>query len=87
MQTDEYIAGWRGVCVAMGLGKPSQRAMCAAVLAGVGTYALKYPGRAFREDGSMRPLQSLSMAPDAANLTNHYLLTPLAVGATVYLFS
>ena len=87
MQTDEYIAGWRGVCVAMGIGRPSQRALLAAVVTGVGTYALKYPRRAFREDGSMRPLQSLSMAPDAASLSSHYLLTPLAVGTAVYLFT
>ena len=87
MQTDEYITGWRGVCVAMGLGKPYQRALCATVLAGVVCFSLKYPQRAFREDGSMRPMKSLSMAPDAADLTNHYLLTPLAVGSAVYLFS
>lgn len=87
MQTDEYISGWRGVCVAMGLGKPSQRGLCAAVLAGVVCFSMKYPKRAFREDGSMRPIKSLSMAPDAADLTSHYLLTPLVVGSAVCLFS
>jgi len=85
MNSSEYIDGWRGVCVAMGLAKPSQRAVCAALTAGAISYMLKFPGRAFREDGSMRPLDSLSMAPDAATFTNHYLLTPALVGGLVFL--
>jgi hypothetical protein len=87
MQTDEFIEGWRGVMVAMGLGRPGQRAMTAAALAAAATYTMKFPRKAFRQDGSMRPLDSLSMAPDAASVSNHFLLTPLAVGAAVYLFT
>lgn len=73
-QTQEVIEGWRGVCVAVGLGKPSSRAMCAALLTGVACYALKVPRSAFREDG--RPSRG-----------GGFLLTPLAVGATIYLLT
>ena len=49
MLTDDYITGWRGACVTMGLGHPYQRAVCgASLLTGTGMYALKYPQRAFR---------------------------------------
>ena len=85
METQPVIEGWRGVAVSVGLGTPFARATCAAVCAGVGCYACKFPRAAFRQDGSMRPHKSLSVAPDATS--NHFLLMPLALATTVYLFT
>ena len=87
MRQDEYIEGWRGLCVAMGLGKPNQRGACAAVATGTVAYVAKFPSHAFREDGSIRPLNTLSAAPDAVPITHHFLLTPLVVGAAAFLFT
>ena len=86
VQTQEVIEGWRGVCVALGLGNPGSRALCAALLTGVVSYALKMPSDAFRPDGSLRPAkQAGSRAADATG--KHFLLTPVAVGTAVYLFT
>lgn len=85
MDKQEVIEGWRGMCVQLGLGSPLARAFTAATLAGACAYALKYPKAAFREDGSMRPHPALSLDADAT--TNHFLLTPLAVGGFVFLFT
>tara|TARA_B100000965_G_scaffold393350_1_gene404061 strand:+ start:637 stop:864 length:228 start_codon:yes stop_codon:yes gene_type:complete len=68
MGEQEVIEGWRGVCVAVGLGQPYQRGFCAALLTGMGMFALK-PRSAFKRDGS----------PDG----RAFILTPLAVGAAV----
>ena len=84
--TEKVILGWQGVMVECGLGSPMARGMCAAMLAGVASYALKYPRRSFRRDGTLRPSATLgSTSQDATDL--HYLLTPLAVGSAVCLFT
>jgi len=79
------IEGWKGVCVAVGLGSPPKRGECALLLTGAVAYALKFPRSAFRPDGTMRPSRLTSRAADATD--RHFLLTPLAVGAAVYLFT
>ncbi len=84
--SQEVIEGWRGVMVAAGLGTPMSRALTAAMLAGVVSYSMKMPRRAFRPDGTLRPsFHAGSYAPDATDM--HFLLTPVAVGATVWLFT
>lgn len=80
------IEGWRGVMVSMGLASPSKRALTAALMSGAVAYALKYPRDAFRPDGTMKPARTTgNRAADATD--RHFLLTPLAVGAAVYLFT
>ena len=84
--SQEVIEGWRGVMVAAGLGAPMSRALTAAMLTGVVSYSMKLPRRAFRSDGSLRPsVHTGSYAPDDTDM--HFLLTPLAVGTAVYLFT
>lgn len=78
VQTQEVIEGWRGVAVAVGLGSPASRAVCAALLAGMGSYAMKMPRSAYGADGSVRA---------TASYKEHFLLTPIVVGTTVYLFT
>ena len=85
MQVQPITEGWRGVMVSTGLGSPTSRAFTAAVLAGVAAYAAKYPRESFRADGSMRPHSALSLSGDATS--THFLLTPLAVGTAVFLFT
>jgi len=85
MQTQEVIEGWCGVAVSIGLASPMSRAVTAAVATGAVCYFLKYPTHAFRQDGGMRPLRSLSAAPDATD--RHFILTPLMVGTAVALFT
>ena len=84
MQTQEVIEGWRGVCVSCGLGTPTSRALTAALATGAVMYTLKMPRKAFRPDGTPRS-STLSGAPDAT--ATHFLLTPVAVGAAVFLFT
>ena len=79
VQTQEVIEGWRGVCVALGLGNPGARAVTAGLLAGTASYALKYPRKAFREDGTVRNVTDPT--------DTHFLLTPLAVATAVYLLT
>jgi hypothetical protein len=76
------IEGWRGVLVNMGLRSPGQRAITAALAAGAVSYALKKPGRSFREDGSVRPAGGSADATDW-----HFFLCPVLVGASVFLFT
>lgn len=80
------IEGWRGVCVAMGLGTPLPRGLCAGLLAGTVMYSLKYPRAAFRADGSLKPIkQAGTRSADAVEWNQHFLLTPLAVAGLVCL--
>lgn len=79
--------GARGVMVLLGLGTPLRRTLAATSLAGMGAYALGYPGHSFDEDGELRPLRYLSARPDAVLPHKHFLFAPLAVGAGIYLFT
>ena len=85
MENQTVIEGWRGIAVSCGLASPFSRAVTAAVLTGVASYALKYPSGAFRKNGDMRPHSSLSMEQGATS--NHFILMPLAVGTGVFLFT
>ena len=85
MESQEVIEGWRGVCVSVGLGKPSSRGVCAGVLAAGICYAASFPNSAFRRDGTMRPFKPLSVAPDATY--RHFILTRLLVGTAIALFT
>jgi hypothetical protein len=76
------IEGWRGVLVATGLGTPMSRAVTAGLTCGCCSYALKAPAMCFREDGSVRPMGGRA---DAAQW--HFLLTPVLVATTVFLFT
>lgn len=82
VQEQSVIEGWRGVLVATGLGTPGRRCVTCALLAGAASYVTKFPRRSFREDGTVRPLRGTA---DAAQW--HFLLTPVAVGAAVFLFT
>ena len=75
VQEQSVIEGWRGVCVACGLGTPGSRALSAALLTGVISYTLKMPRRAYNSDGSMRTTGT------------HFLLMPTVVGSAVFLFT
>ena len=72
MQSQEVIEGWRGVCVAVGLGNPLPRGFCAAAITGILAYTLKRPRSAFKADGSARA---------------DFFWTPLAVGTAVALLT
>ena len=87
MDKEEVIVGLPGLCVAMGLGKPVPRGVCAGLLAGAVAYALQYPKSAFTRDGRMRPVQSLSTQPGGVPWAQHFLMIPLAVGTGVALFT
>lgn len=87
MQSQEVIEGWRGVMVSIGLGHPMSRAVSAGIVTAGVTYALKFPSSAFRANGQMRPYRGLSSARDGTSASQHFLLTPLAVGTAVYLFT
>ena len=82
VQEQAVIEGWRGVLVSVGLRTPAQRAVTAALAAGAVSYALKMPGRSFREDGSVRPTGG---SADATAW--HFFLCPALVGASVFLFT
>ena len=79
------VEGWRGVLVTVGLASPMKRGLTAVLLSGALLYTLKYPRTAFREDGSIRPATFQSRAADATD--THFLLTPLAIGGAVCLFT
>ena len=81
----ETIEGPMGVAVKLGLAKPASRGMCAAAIAAMAAYALKYPRQSFRRDGTMKPFKPLSPDPDAT--TTHFLLIPVAAGTIAYLFT
>lgn len=83
--SQEIIEGWRGVMVSMGLGSPMSRAVTMGLLTGILSYSLKYPHDAFQRDGTIRPSAHMSPSPDATN--THFLLTPLAVATTTFLFT
>ena len=78
----KVIEGVPGVLVAVGLGHPIKRGMCALLLTGSAMYALKMPRSAFRPDGTMR---SSGRTADATDW--HFFLTPLLVGSAVCLFT
>ena len=78
VQEQQVIEGWRGVMCACGLGHPLQRGLCAALIVGAVSYALKMPKRSFREDGSVRPYGKTADATDM-----HYFVWPLAAGAVI----
>ena len=86
IQEQAVIEGWRGMMVTLGLGTPGKRALTAMLATGAVTYALKYPKSAFRGDGTMRPSR-LAGNRSADATDRHFLLTPLTVGAVVYLFT
>ena len=81
----ETIEGPMGVAVKLGLAKPAARGMCAAAVAAMAAYALKFPRQSFRRDGTMKPFKPLSAEPDAT--TTHFLLIPVAAGTFCYLFT
>ena len=81
----ETVDDLRGILVKVGLGQPTSRAFVAGTAAAGLAYLAKFPKQAFREDGSMKPLQALSAAPDATN--THFLLLPVAAAAVTFLFT
>ena len=82
VQEQAVIEGWRGVLVSCGLRTPTQRAITAALLTGAFSYAAKIPKRAFRENGSIRPLKGSADSTDC-----HFFLCPVCVGVAVFLFT
>lgn len=85
MDTQMYIEGWRGMLYEINLHKPLARATVALVVAGIASYATKYPKDAYRRDGSIRPARALSLSADATD--THFLLMPLGVAALTFLFT
>lgn len=85
--TFETVTDLRGVAVKLGLATPTSRAFVAGTVAAGVLYAMRVPAGAFREDGSMKPLQTLSPEPDAAPWSQHFVLTPSLVAGAVYLFT
>ena len=85
MEVYETIEGPMGVLVKMGLGNPSTRGGCAAALAALAAYAMKWPSGSFRRDGTLKPVKAFSYAPDATNA--HFLLVPLTAGVVAYYFT
>ena len=85
MATFERVDNLRGILVKVGLGHPSSRAFVIGTLATGIAYIAKFPGAAFREDGSMKPFKLLSPEPDAT--TTHFLLVPLIAASAAYLFT
>ena len=81
----EEVTDVRGTLVKMGLGKPSNRAVCGGIIAAGVLLLAKFPEAAFREDGSMRPFKPLSAEPDATY--THFLLGPIAIATACYLFT
>jgi len=79
------IVGWRGLMVELGLGQPTSRAFVAGTVAAGVCYLAAYPKAAFRDDGSMKPLASLSAAPDATD--THFLFVPAAVAVAAYVLT
>ena len=65
----------------LGLGKPYQRMVFGAAVAGGVAYALKMPEASFNTDGSMRPWK-LTSGEDSATWLPFFLI-PLA-GATAF---
>ncbi len=85
MSTFERVDDLRGILVKVGLGQPVSRAFVIGTVAAGVAYIAKFPGAAFREDGSMKPLKLLSPEPDAT--TTHFLLVPLIAAGAAYLFT
>lgn len=85
MTTFETVDDIRGLLVKVGLGSPAARAFVLATATAAVAYVAKFPGAAFREDGSMKPLKYLSPEPDATH--THFLLVPVAVAGAAYLFT
>ena len=52
MQEEEVIVSWKGVLVDFGLGRPWKRGLCAALVVGLGAYAL---GPKRKRDGRIDP--------------------------------
>ena len=69
----EYIESWPGVMVHIGLGKPHQRAFAAVALAGITSYAVGMPKKAFDTE--------------TGRVKSDFFLIPLSVGAAVALFT
>jgi len=86
MQEQVVIEGWRGMMVHMGLGSPTSRALSVAITVGGASYAMGYPRKAFRRDGSMRPFAPLSAESDAT-VSDHFLLIPVVAGTAAFLFT
>ncbi len=80
------VQDWRDMAVLMGLGTPTSRAFVAGVAATALLYATGYPGEAFGEDGSIRPFAPLTPGPDGVT-TKHFLVLPVAVAASAFLFT
>lgn len=77
---------WRDVMVVMGLGTPASRAFVAGVAATGLLYSSGYPKEAFREDGTIKPFGPLTPGPDGVS-QKHFLVLPLVVATSVYLFT
>lgn len=80
------VQDWRDVMVMFGLGQPTARAFVAGVGAATLLYFAGFPGEAFREDGSLKPLSLLSPGPDSVG-SKHFLVLPAVVTGAVFLFT
>ena len=81
----QTVHGYRDIMVKLGMSQPSSRALVAGSVAALLMYLAKFPKASFREDGSMKPLQALSVEPDATY--THFLLCPSVVAISVFLFT
>ena len=81
----ETVTTWKDMMVKLGMATPSTRSLVAGSVAGLLMYLAKFPKASFRDDGSMRPLQVLSVEPDST--MTHFLLCPSVVAISVFLFT
>ena len=79
------VNNMRGHLVQLGLGRPLARAFVASTAAAAVVYMSGYPQAAFREDGTLKAFKPLSAEPDATY--THFLMVPLIVGVSAYLFT
>jgi hypothetical protein len=69
----------------LGLGTPGARAFAAFTVTSAWCYTAKYPEQAFTDEGGFAPFKLLSKSPDATY--QHFLLLPVGLAVTAYLFT
>lgn len=71
--------------VNIGLESPLKRAAALGTLTAMWCYTAGLPQAAFREDGTLAPWKPLSGDPEAT--LQHFLVLPVGVAITAYLFT